>query len=302
MAGGNSVHIGADPQGNELTVRVWPNGARIERGDEKAPIPVDLAPDELTPAKAEELLAKGGGGPRDLGADPATGLTVLVLNGRFGPFVQLGEQEPGSKDKPPRASLFASMEPDTVTLEEALQLLSLPRVVGVDTDGEEITAQNGRYGPYIKKGTDSRSIESEAQLFTVTLPEAQAIFAQPKQRRGRVAKPPLADLGVHPESGAPVRVLDGRFGPYITDGTTNATVPRGIQPEAVTMTEAVELLAERAARGPSKKKATGRKSTAKKTTAKKSAAKKATAKKATAKKAPAKRATRKAITPPGSGS
>ena len=131
--------------------------------------------------------------------------------------------------------------------EEALQLLSLPRVVGVDTDGEEITAQNGRYGPYIKKGTDSRSLGAEEQLFSVTLPEAQAIFAQPKQRRGRVAKPPLADLGPHPESGAPVRVLDGRFGPYITDGTTNATVPRGIQPEAVTMAEAVELLAERAA-------------------------------------------------------
>jgi DNA topoisomerase-1 len=301
MAEVNAVHIGTDPQGNELTVRVWPNGARIERGDEKAPIPVDLAPDELTPAKAEELLAKGGGGPRDLGADSTTGLTVLVLNGRFGPFVQLGEQEPGSKDKPPRASLFASMEPDTVTLEEALQLLSLPRVVGVDTDGEEITAQNGRYGPYIKKGTDSRSIDSEDQLFSVTLPEAQAIFAQPKQRRGRVAKPPIADLGPHPESGAPVRVLDGRFGPYITDGTTNATVPRGIQPEAVTMTEAVDLLAERAARGPTTKKATAKKSTAKKAPAKKSAAKRTTAKKTTAKKAPAKRATRKATTPPAPG-
>ncbi len=300
MAEVNAVHIGADVQGNELTVRVWPNGARIERGEEKAPIPVDLAPDELTPDKAEELLAKGGGGPRDLGADPATGLTVLVLNGRFGPFVQLGEQEPGSKDKPPRASLFATMEPDTVTLDEALQLLSLPRVVGVDTDGEEITAQNGRYGPYIKKGTDSRSLASEDQLFSVTLAEAQAIFAQPKQRRGRVAKPPIADLGPHPESGAPVRVLDGRFGPYITDGTTNATVPRGIQPEAVTMSEAVELLAERAARGPTKK-AAAKKSAAKKSTAKKSTAKKSTAKKTTAKKAPAKRATRKAITPPAPG-
>jgi DNA topoisomerase-1 len=315
MAEVNSVHLGADSQGNELTVRVWPNGARIERGEEKAPIPVDLAPDELTPEKAEELLAKGGGGPRDLGADPSSGLTVLVLNGRFGPFVQLGEQEPGSKDKPPRASLFATMEPDTVTLEEALQLLSLPRVVGVDADGEEITAQNGRYGPYIKKGTDSRSLGSEDQLFSVTLPDAQAIFAQPKQRRGRVAKPPIADLGPHPESGAPVRVLDGRFGPYITDGTTNATVPRGIQPEAVTMTEAVDLLAERAARGPTKKatakkstakkstatKSTAKKSSAKKTSAKKTSAKKTPAKKTTAKKAPAKRATRKATTPPAPG-
>jgi len=289
MAEVNAVHVGTDSQGNELVVRVWPNGARIERGEEKAPIPVDLAPDELTPEKAEELLAKGGGGPRELGADPDTGLTVLVLTGRFGPFVQLGEQEAGSKEKPPRASLFASMDVDSVTLEEALQLLSLPRVVGVDADGEEITAQNGRYGPYIKKGTDSRSLGSEDQLFTVTLPEAQAIFAQPKQRRGRVAKPPIADLGAHPESGAPVRVLDGRFGPYITDGTTNATVPRGLQPEAVTLAEAVELLAERAARGPSKR------------TAKKTTAKKTTAKKATAKKAPAKKTTRKATTPPAPG-
>jgi DNA topoisomerase-1 len=309
MAEVNAVHLGPDLQGKELVVRDWPNGARIERGEEKAPIPVDLAPDELTPEKAEELLAKGGGGPRALGADPDSGLTVLVLTGRFGPFVQLGEQEAGSKEKPPRASLFASMDVDSVTLEEALQLLSLPRVVGVDTDGEEITAQNGRYGPYLKKGNDSRSLGSEDQLFTVTLPDAQAIFAQPKQRRGRVAKPPIADLGPHPESGAPVRVLDGRFGPYITDGTTNATVPRGVQPEAVTLPEAVDLLAERAARGPSKraaKKTTATKRTAKKTTAKKTAkkssAKKATATKTAAKKAPAPRATRKATTPPGPGS
>jgi len=311
MAEVNAVHVGADAQGNELVVRVWPNGARIERGDEKAPIPVDLAPDELTPEKAEELLAKGGGGPRELGADPETGLTVLVLTGRFGPFVQLGEQPEGSKEKPKRASLFASMDASSVTLEEALQLLALPRVVGTDTDGEEITAQNGRYGPYLRKGTDSRSLGAEDQLFTVTLGEAQAIFAQPKQRRGRVAKPPLADLGLHPDSGVPVRVLDGRFGPYITDGTTNATVPRGIQPDSVTLDQAVELLAERAARGPTKKaaakrstakKSTAKKSTAKKTPAKKATAKKSAAKKTTAKKASAPRATRKATTPPAPGS
>jgi len=241
------------------------------------------------------LLAKGGGGPRELGDDPETGLPVLVLNGRFGPFVQLGEQPEGSKEKPKRASLFASMEPDTVTLDEALQLLALPRVVGVDAAGEEITAQNGRYGPYIKKGTDSRSLGAEHELFTVTVEQAEAIFAQPKQGRGRVAKPPIAELGVHPDSGAPIRVLDGRFGPYITDGTTNATVPRGMQPDAVTLNEAVELLAERAARGPAKKKAPAKRAPAKKaakkppstttrtvkkgTTAKKAAAKKAAAKK-----------------------
>jgi DNA topoisomerase-1 len=241
-------------------------------------------------------LAKGGGGPRELGTDPETGLTVLALTGRFGPFVQLGEQAEGSKDKPKRASLFKSMEADSVTLEDALQLLALPRVVGVGADGQEVTAQNGRYGPYIKKGTDSRSLAAEEELFTVTLATAEAIFAQPKQRRGRAAKPPIADLGAHPETGAPVRVLDGRFGPYITDGTTNATVPRGMQPEAVTLDEAVELLRERAARAPATKSA--KRTTAKKT-AKKPAAKKSTAKKTakkpaakkTAKKAPAKKAT-----------
>jgi DNA topoisomerase-1 len=286
MAEVNSVHVGTDSQGNELVVRVWPNGARIERGEEKAPIPVDLAPDELTPERAEELLAKGGGGPREVGTDPETGLTVLALTGRFGPFVQLGEQAEGSKEKPKRASLFASMDVETVTLEDALQLLALPRVVGVGADGQEITAQSGRYGPYLRKGTDSRSLGSEDQLFTVTLAEAEAIFAQPKQRRGRVAKPPIAELGAHPETGAPVRVLDGRFGPYITDGTTNATVPRGTQPEAVTLEEAVELLRERAARGPAKK------TTAKKTAAKKkTTARKTTAKKAAAKKVPAKKST-----------
>jgi DNA topoisomerase-1 len=197
------------------------------------------------------------------------------------------------------------MDPTTVTLDEALALLSLPRVVGVD-DGEEITAQNGRYGPYLKKGSDSRSLPSEDALFTVTLDEARAIFAQPKQRRGRVAKPPLAELGSHPETGAPVRVLDGRYGPYITDGTVNASVPRGTDPESVTLDQAVELLRERAARAPAKrsaKKSTAKK-TAKKTTAKKTAKKtmaKTTAKK-TAKKAPTKRAPRKAAAPPDPGS
>jgi DNA topoisomerase-1 len=299
----NSVHIGVDGAGRELVVRVWPNGANIERGDERGPVPADLAPDELTPEKAEELLAIPTG-PRVVGDDPDSGLPVLVLTGRFGPFVQLGDQDPGSKEKPRRASLFGSIDPTTVTLEQALALLSLPRVVG-DDDGVEITAQNGRYGPYLRKGTDSRSLPSEESLFTVTLDEARAIFAQPKQRRGRVAKPPLAELGAHPESGVPVRVLDGRFGPYITDGSVNASVPRGTDPESVTLEQAVELLRERAARAPAKrtaKKTTARKSTAKKATAKKSTAKKATAKKSAAKKAPAKRATRKAATPPAPGS
>jgi DNA topoisomerase-1 len=280
----NTVHLGPDDEGRELVVRVWPNGAYIERGDERAPIPADVAPDELTPAKADELLARGAAGPRTLGDDPETGLPVLVLAGRFGPFVQLGEAT-GPKDKPRRASLFASMEPSTVTLEEALQLLALPRVVGVAADGQEISAQNGRYGPYLRKGTDSRSLEREEQLFTITMPESEAIFAQPKMRRGRVAKPPLADLGPHPESGAPVRVLDGRFGPYVTDGTLNASLPRGADPATLTLDEAVELLRERAARVASQPARGARRATTKKRVAKKRVAKKTTAKKATPKKA-----------------
>jgi len=250
----NAVHVGHDAEGRELVVRVWPNGANIERGDDKAPIPADLAPDELTPERAEELLAIGSVGPRVLGTDTESGLSVLALTGRFGPFVQLGEVENGSKEKPKRASLFASMDPTTITLEQALALLSLPRVVGTDGNGTEITAQNGRYGPYLKKDSDTRSLESEDQLFTVTLEQAEALFAQPKQRRGRVAKPPLADLGPHPESGAPVRVLDGRYGPYVTDGTTNASVPRGTDPESLTLEHGVELLRERAARAPATKR------------------------------------------------
>ena len=213
---------------------------------------------------------------------------MLALNGRFGPFVQLGELEEGSKAKPPRASLFKSMDPETIDLESALKLLSLPRVVGADKDGAEITAQNGRYGPYLRKGTDSRSLESEDQIFDITLEGAEAIFAQPKQRRGQ-AKPPIAELGTSPDTEKPVRVLDGRFGPYCTDGTTNATIPRGMDPAAITLEEAIELLRERAAKGPAKKKKTAKKKAVKKKTAKKPAKKtaKKTAKKAA--KRPAKR-------------
>jgi DNA topoisomerase I len=164
------------------------------------------------------------------------------------------------------------MQPDTVTLDEAVQLLSLPRVVGLDGDGVEITAQNGRYGPYLKKGTDSRSLEREEQLFSVTLEQAEVIFAQPKRRGGRQAKAPIAELGPHPDTGAAVRVLDGRFGPYVTDGTTNATVPRGVEPESIDLAQGVELLREREARGPApakKAKKAATKSTGKKAVARK---------------------------------
>jgi DNA topoisomerase-1 len=235
-------------------------------------VPADLAPDELTVPVALEIIKEGSGGPRVLGDDPETGLPVLVLTGRFGPFVQLGEMEDGAKEKPKRASLLSDQTPKTITLDEAVALLSLPRVVGTDPEGVEITVQNGRYGPYLKKGTDSRSLESESQLFTVTLEQAEALFAQPKLR-GRRTKPPIAELGPHPDSGVLVRVLDGRFGPYITDGTINATVPRGVDPAEVDLEQAVELLREREARGPAKKrtkKAATKKKAAKKTTKKKS--------------------------------
>ena len=289
----NAVKIGVDAQGREIVVRVWSNGATVERGDEKGPVPAELAPDELTIERAEELIAQGAAGPRALGEDPETGLTVLALTGRFGPFVQLGELEPGTKgEKPKRASLFADMTPDSVTLEDALALLALPRVVG-ESEGAQITAQNGRYGPYLKKGTDTRSLESERQIFDVTMEQAEAIFAQPKRRGRGTPKPPLADLGAHPESGAPVRVLDGRWGPYVTDGTTNASLPRGVAPEELDIERAVELLREREARGPSKrpvKKAAAKKAPAKKAPTKKAGTKKAGTKKAGTKKAAAKKA------------
>jgi DNA topoisomerase I len=249
----NAVPIGTDAAGHEIIVRVWNNGASVVRGEDRAPVPVDLAPDELTIEKAEELIEKGSGGPRVLGTDPDTDLPVLALTGRYGPFVQLGEMEDGSKEKPKRASLLSDQQVDTVDLDQALAVLALPRVVGVTPDGVEVTVQNGRYGPYLKKGTDSRSLETEAEMFTITMPQAEVIFAQPK-RRGRRTKPPIAELGPHPESGAAVRVLDGRYGPYVTDGELNATVPRGVDPASVDLEQAVELLRERAARGPAEKK------------------------------------------------
>ncbi|CAB4783221.1 unannotated protein [freshwater metagenome] len=278
----NSIYIGDDSEGIPITIRVWKNGASLHRGeDEKCSMPEGVLPDDLTVERALEILAKGTIGPRELGIDPETGLTIIVLTGRFGPFVQVGILEPGtkSKEKPKRASLFDGMDPETITFEEALELLSLPRTVG-EIDGEEVTAQSGRYGPYLKKGTDSRTIGSEAQLLTITIEEAAAIYSQPKQARGRISKPPLAALGAHPETGAPIVVKDGRFGPYITDGATNATVPRGIDPAEVTLETAVQLLAERAARVDSNPKRTIKKKAVKKKAVKKKAVKKAVKKKA----------------------
>jgi DNA topoisomerase-1 len=239
----NSIPIGTDPEGREVVVRVGRYGPYLQRGDDRAPVPEGMAPDELTVERALELLGAASAGERVLGTDPATGLPVLARAGRFGPYVQLGEAEPGSKAKPKTASLLRGMTLETVTLEDALRLLSLPRVVGVDDDGVEITAQNGRFGPYLKKGSETRSLQSEDQLFTVTLEEARALFAQPKTPRRRGQAAPLRELGTDPSSGRPVVVRAGRYGPYVTDGEVNATIPRGESPEEIDLERAVALLA-----------------------------------------------------------
>jgi DNA topoisomerase I len=244
-------------------------------------VPEDMAPDELTVEKAEELLAAPSG-DRELGTNPGSGLPVVAKAGRYGPYVTevLPDDAPKSA-KPRTGSLLATMSLDTVTLDDALRLLSLPRVVGVDpSDQQEITAQNGRYGPYLKKGTDSRSLETEEQMFDITLDQALAIYAQPKQRGRRAAAPPLRELGADPTTGLPVVVKEGRFGAYVTDGESNATLRTADSVESLTIERAAELLAEKRARGPAKKtakkaaKKTTAKKTAKKTTAKRSAAKK----------------------------
>ncbi|WP_418057439.1 type I DNA topoisomerase [Pimelobacter simplex] len=295
------------PVGDEddgIHLRVGKYGPYLEGpGDDgaafakRANVPEDLPPDELTVAKAKELLANPAGEEIDLGVDPETGLQVVAKNGRFGPYVTevLPEDAPKSA-KPRTGSLFKSMSLDTVTLSDAVKLLALPRVVGAGEDGEEITAQNGRYGPYLKKGTDSRSLTSEDQIFGITLDEALKIYSQPKQRGRAAAAPPLKELGNDPVSGQPVVVKAGRFGEYVTDGEYNATLRKDDSVEEITLERAAELLAERRAKGPAKKAAKkgAKKAAAKKTPAKKAAAKKTTTKKAAAKKAPAKKAAKKA--------
>jgi DNA topoisomerase-1 len=360
----NSIRLFDDSEGRAVHVRVGRYGAYLERmvsadgaeaGElvsQKANLPEDLSPDELTLEVAEKLFSTPQEG-RTLGVDPLSGHEIVAKEGRFGPYVtellpdppEDGAAPPTPLDpapvdlptgaggvatgsgggvatgsgggvatktrspakkapakkaaakaagpKPRTGSLFASMDLATITLEDALRLLSLPRVVGVDpVSGEEITAQNGRYGPYLKRGTDSRSLTDEEQLFTVSVEEALKIYAEPKRRGRAAAAPPLRELGSDPVSGAAMVVKEGRFGPYVTDGETNASLRKGDVVETLTDERAVELLAERRARGPAPKK-TAKKAPAKKAPAKKTtAAKKAPAKKTTAaKKAPARKAT-----------
>jgi DNA topoisomerase-1 len=238
----NSIPI----PGSEAVVRVGRYGPYLERGEERASLPTDLAPDELSAEKAEELLSQPD--RVSLGRDPDNGNELVVRSGRYGPYVTEVLPE-GTEGKPRTASLFASMSPETVTLDDARRLLSLPRVLG-QLDDEEVTAQNGRYGPYVKKGSESRSLESEEQLFTVTLDEARALFAQPPRRRGRqsATRGPLRELGVDATTGRSIVLRDGRFGPYVTDGETNASLRRGDTIEGLTPERASELLAERRAK------------------------------------------------------
>ncbi len=259
----NSIHITDD-----ITLRIGRYGPYLEAPnpeDASTPrrvnIPSDLAPDELTPQKARELVDAPVVGDRVLGADPATGKRIVVKDGRFGPYVTEVDPETDGADpepakgkraeKPRTASLFASMDPATIDLATALKLLSLPRVVGVDPDsGEEITAQNGRYGPYLKKGSDTRSLDSEDQIFEIDLAGALERFAQPKYGARR-ASSALKEFDADPVSGKPIRIRDGRFGPYVTDGETNVTIPRGEDPLAIEFDRAVQMLAEKRAKGPS---------------------------------------------------
>jgi DNA topoisomerase-1 len=235
--------------GDGIVLRVGRYGPYIEHDGRRASIPDDMAPDELTVERARELLEQPSG-DRELGVDPESGRPIVARSGRYGPYVTEVLPE-GAREKPRTASLFKTMSVDTVTLEDALRLLTLPRVVGVAEDGEEVLAANGRYGPFLKKGAETRSLDSEEQLLTIELPDALAILAQPRQRRGRqAAAAPKRELGPDPASGKPIVLKEGRFGPYVTDGETNASLRRGDDPETVTLERAVELLAERRAKGP----------------------------------------------------
>ncbi|GAA0602821.1 type I DNA topoisomerase [Sporichthya brevicatena] len=286
--------VNSIPIGNGIFVRVGRYGPYVERerdGElQRGNVPDEMPPDELTVEKAEELFSAPSD-DRVLGVHPETGLEVVAKNGRFGPYVTEVLPE-GSKDKPRTASLFKSMALDEVTLEQALDLLSLPRTLG-EVEGEPVVASNGRYGPYVKKGSETRSLGAEEQLLTVTLDEALALLAQPKQRgRQASAAAPLKELGNDPVSGKPMVVKDGRFGPYVTDGETNASLRKGDDVETLTDERAAELLADRRARGLAKKaarKAPAKKAAAKKTAAKKTAASTTAAKKTAAKKTAAKK-------------
>jgi DNA topoisomerase-1 len=236
---------------SDIVVRVGKYGPYLERGAERQTLPPDVAPDELTPGRAEEILAQGSQ-EHELGVDPETGRTIVVRTGRYGPYVtEVLDAE--SDEKPRTASLLRAMSPETVTLEDALRLLTLPRTLGT-TDGEDVIVTNGRYGPYVRRAKESRSLDSEEEMFTITLDEALAKLAQPRTRGRRAAAPPLRELGDDPVSKKPVSVKEGRFGPYVTDGETNASLRASDSVESITPERAAELLQARRERGPVKKR------------------------------------------------
>jgi DNA topoisomerase-1 len=269
--------------GTDIVVRVGRYGPYLERDGQRVNVPEGTAPDELTPEFAAELLDRPSG-DKILGSDPETGKTIVAKAGRFGPYVtEVLEDDAPKSAKPRTASLLKSMDLDSVTLEDAIRLLTLPRTLG-ELDGEPVTVQNGRYGPYVKKGAESRSLEAEEQMFTVTLDEAKALLDQPKPR-GRAARaaaaPPLKELGDDTASGKPIVLREGRFGPYVTDGETNASLRKGDSIESITPQRAIELLAERRAAAPAPKRKPGTRSAGTRTAARKaSPAKSGAAKKA----------------------
>jgi len=260
------MDLGADPEsGKRVRVRIGRYGPFLQLGEggddsPRASIPEEVSPAELTLEEALKLLKAKAEGPKSLGADPKSGLPVYVMHGRFGPYVQLGENpEKGSKAKPKRASLDRGMSEDGVSLDEALRLLSLPRELGAAEDGQMILANRGRFGPYVQKDADFRSLEATDDVYTITLDRAKELLAKPKgQRRQRAAATELRAMGPHPKGGAPVRILDGRYGPYVTDGETNASLPKGTAPEALTMEQAVDLLNARAGSAPAKRRGPAR--------------------------------------------
>jgi DNA topoisomerase-1 len=252
-----TIPLGKDAEGRAINVRIGRYGPYLERGEDRAPIPAGTSPDELTLAKAEELLQKGGG-PKVLGADPSSGKSVYLKAGRFGPYVQLGEND----EEPRMKSLLPGMSPETTSLEDALRLLSLPRTLGADPEkGEPVTVDYGRFGPYVKRGSDTRSVPKDEDIFRLTLERALELLRAEKPARGFRARAAtvLRDLGAHPKSGVPVRILEGRYGPYVTDGSLNASLKKDMSPQTLTMEEALALLLARAEAPPRKGFRTARK-------------------------------------------
>lgn len=278
-----TIEIGKDKNGVTINVRIGKYGPFLERGEDRAKFPDSIAPDELTVERAEECFEAEANGNKALGEDAATGQPIYLLNGRFGPYVQLGERSNDKKaPKPKQKSLLPGMEPADVTLEIAARILSLPRELGEHPErGEMIVADLGRYGPYLKCGTDSRSLTGSDEILEIDLKRAIEIYSQEK-KHGRFSRTPqaLRELGTHPDRPeVNLKILNGRFGPYITDGSVNVSVPRGSTVEELTMEEAVSLYEQKLLAGPSKKRARKKKTAARKTSPRKTAKKKTVAKK-----------------------